>query len=223
MSWERSCDLIFDVDAQVGSALLEITGTAVSRGSSPTLVQGDYLPIRVFFKRQNKTTQVYEAVGIPDGYSLVFAGKTSDLRSKVLFSAAGFVASGEGDDLCYVAELNLNTDDLAAEFARGNNTEISVRCDLEVQNPGNTRRTTLQVDSRVRKQIYAGEGPVASADPPYPAPDQLVVRAPDGGNFRVINGTTWQLLNPESGLFHTLIVVVRDGVAAIVPDQTGVP
>jgi len=43
----------------------------------------------------------------------------------------------------------------------------------------------------------------------------------DGANFRFVSGTTFQLLNPDTNLFHTLKIQVVGGVASIVPDQTG--
>lgn len=209
--WSRSVDLWYDVDA-TDNPLMRVEASSISLGAPPIFVQGDHLPLRIFLRR--RTASGLQPVSIPSGYSMVFAAKAYEVSSNILFSAIGFVPDGDGDSLCYVADLDLNTSELSSALV--NRGELRVRCDLEIQNPGNTRRITYQHDAIVRRQVYAGEGPPSSGGPQYPAPDQIALQAPTGGNYRIQGGTQFQIWNTASSLFESIDDRIQPGIRLVI-------
>lgn len=216
MSFQEYIDLVYDVGSDSGFPLLKITVSSIETGTTPVWVSGDKRLLRIFLKRLNATTGAYEAVEIPEGYSLVFAAKKSDLSGDALFSATGFITAGTGGDLHYEADLDLNTTGLASALA---GKELVVVCDLEIQNPGNTRRRTFQINAKILKQAYAGETPVASGEPPYPDPDQIAVRNPgSSGNYVIDGDGVLRLLNVGSEEYETIELRIESGISLRVED-----
>jgi hypothetical protein len=156
MSWDQTLDLYFNVDARSGNSLLLIEGTSVRESYVPLFVQGDNVLLRLYPRRKLSTGSA-EAVELAADAALAFAGKlkASLGTGAVLFSCESFALVGTGDDANWQGALSFNTEELAAAFA-GETAELSVRCDIEIQNADNSRRITLQADATVRRQVYDG-------------------------------------------------------------------
>jgi hypothetical protein len=68
--------------------------------------------------------------------------------------------------------LDLNT--TALDTAFGTQPSLIITAEIEIQNPQNTRRISAQFQTRVLRQIYAGEGAPQPAPPAYPLPAALL-------------------------------------------------
>lgn len=212
-TWSRYLHLYYDVDSTAAVPLLRFDGDSVATGAAPSLVQSDHFPFAVHLMRRSAGNE-YEALSIPPGHVMVFAGKVGET---LLFSATGFVEATDDRGSYYEAELDLHTDALAT--AIGTKAEITVRCDLEIQNADNTRRYTIQADFVVRRQSYAGEGSPTPSAPLYPSPDQVALRDPGGdANYRITADGEVEFLNMASEAFEPLDARHQSGIVLLIED-----
>lgn len=175
MTWDRAFSLYVDVTKPGGLNALLDGKTSDTLGRSPTLMQGDKLPLRLFF-RTPSTGGATTAVELPAGGALVLAAKaTAGMNAtRLLFSCDSFAADGTEDDLCYVGTVDLNTEQL--ETALQADSSIEVNVDIEVQTAGNAERSTFRFVAVVYRQTYSNEGAPTSGSPVYPVPSLLVLR-----------------------------------------------
>lgn len=169
-------NLYIDIDRPGGLPCL-LDGKASSLlQSEPQMVHADQFPLNVYFRRRGSAGAASTAVDLGAGKTLILAGKKSAVLAtgETLFSAAGFEAAGEGDDLHYTADLNLNTGALAT--ALGTENTLPVRVDIEIQTAGNAQRITYQFNLTISRQVYAGEPAPDEALPPYPHPSAIVTK-----------------------------------------------
>jgi hypothetical protein len=218
MSWDRTIDLIYDVLASASTPLLRVEGNSISQGNAPVLIAGDCVNLRIFLRQKNPTTSALDAVSIPSGFAIVFAGKelATGPTGALLFSCTDFVETGIGADLHYAATLNLNTTQLLAAVASA--SEVKVRCDLQIQNADNSRRYTMQADFTVRNQAYAGEGAPASGDPLYPLPSQIALNEPVDGDYKIEDGKLLKLKNASTGTFESIEARHQSGIVLTIED-----
>ncbi|NQT92553.1 MAG: hypothetical protein HQ559_07320 [Lentisphaerae bacterium] len=155
--WERTLDLYFNTEARTGNAMLLIEGTSVRESVTPIMVEGDKFTLRLFFRKKLATGGV-ETVELPSSSVLGFAGKLATRigTGDPLLACESFAFDGEGDAANWQGTLDLNTVELAAAFS-GEEKQIAVTCDLEIQNADNSERITLQADIIIRRQVYDGE------------------------------------------------------------------
>jgi len=177
MTWTRHLDWYLDF-RQLGSAsspLLSVDDDGASSiAQTPVLVQGDAFPLRLYCRE--RTDDGVDTVEIPSDSAIVLGGKKlSDIGSgPLLFSADSFALVGSGADAYWTADLDLHTANL--DDALGTDAQITVRIDIEIQNPANSERQSFQFDVTIRRQAYAGEGDPDPAEPEYPTPSMLVVK-----------------------------------------------
>jgi len=222
--WQRIIDLYLDADEYGRYPVLgSRTGTDVYPLQSMSWVQDDKFTLRLWFRRK------VSALGAPtislnlgEGWNLVFEGKkkSDPDADESLFDAGAFTEVNEGDETYYQAVLDLRTDEMEAAFAALPAADpLEVLIDIEVQDSGNAQRITLQIPLTVLRQAYKGtESSPTPATPLYPAPNDLVLRAPVNGTYRFTSsgGSNYlQLWNATTAKYHTVWLTGDEGAVAM--------
>lgn len=180
MNWTRDIHLYIDLDA-IGTGtnpLIKITGTSSTRAQTPQFVQGDAFPINLHFMRYDDETATYSSETLTDT-SLIFAAKQTPEDTDLLFYVDEFPPNTDNYGVYYTGLLNLNTTKLVGETAIEYNTTgyATAKADIEIQNPDNTQRTTIQFDVRINQQRFnTTDVAPTTAEPPYPPPTSLLTR-----------------------------------------------
>jgi hypothetical protein len=177
MSWEKVRNIYVDVRSVGATAKLLFGTTSQALGQTVEFIQGDLFKLRIHFRLPDENAGTSVVQTLPAGSVLVVAAKPASMLALpiVLFYADGFAQVGTGDDICYEADLNLNTTELASALLAAESAAIAV--DIEVQNTGNTNRISYRFEATVLHQAYAGESTPTPGTPPYPAPGSLLTKA----------------------------------------------
>lgn len=218
-TWNKELCLYIDADAVEGAPCLLDGKASTQRMDSPYFIQGDKFTLKVFFRRRSDSSlNASAAVELPLGLNIVFAAKlAANLDSNdLLFAALDFVQEGENDDICYTALLDLNTLEIRQLFQQLSATSANIKIDIEVQNAGNTERSTFQFDAVLKQQVYAGESAPLPGTPVYPLPADLVLKQPDGSFVRFA-GAEQNLYIYESttNLWYPLVIKLVDGIPTL--------
>ena len=222
-TWNRIACLYIDADA-LGTPPLLDGKTSSPLTQAPIFIQSDKFPLQLYFRKKSANTGgVSAAVEQDPTDNIIFAAKeTSKINgSAVLFSAVGFVKMGTDDDICYQATLNLHTPELIAAMA-DYAAPLPITVDIEVQNADNSERSTFQFTTTVKKQVYAGESTPSPAAPPYPAPNQIMLKHADGASVVFSEGKHPYLYCAETGLFHPLTVKLVDTHVVLATSDAGI-
>lgn len=207
MSFEPAVDLFINLSDATRGPLLK-SAASITPGQTPVWNQGDKFKLRLWFLTEAASANEAPTVtALAGGASIAIAGRTkTDLEDGgLLFFADEFVAVGTGDDLHYEGDIDLNTEPLATAIV--DKARLTARVDIQIEQGGD-RVTIPQFDLLILRDIYRGtEGVPTEGDPIYPTPDQVLVRAPANGSYRVVtneDGTFMQFYNPTTGKYHTL-------------------
>lgn len=175
-TWERIVAIYLDVDAQGEGSSPLLDGKSSQRGAAPVFVQGDEIPLQIWFRRKASVGEDSESVDLPENFTIVVAAKpTDDLTGELLFYADVFVEADVDGETVYSGAVDLNTAEI--ETALGDLASIPILVDVEIQTAGNAERSTLQFAAVLKRQVYANDDqqPTEST-PPYPAIGDLVVK-----------------------------------------------
>jgi hypothetical protein len=230
-AWTKRIALYIDVDSAGSSPLL--SGKSSSRLSSkPVFIQGDTVRLELWFRSLSTSPlNASTVVEIPAGSALAVAAKEStDLDAKtVLFSASGFAQDGSGDDLCYYAALNLNTQEIDALFDEETGSLLDIKVDVELQNADNSDRLTFQFDASLKQQVYDGEPATTPGTPPYYNAAEVEARfVPQAGDNAWSrwhdngDGHRWWHYDLVTQLWYPEVMVTRDGVRSMALGEEGI-
>ena len=191
-----------------------------------SMVQGDELSLVLYPRAQNIVKgQPTSTVRLPTGCSVVVTGKPLGTpgASSVLFLANSFTEAQDGNDnWTYTGELNLDTDELAAEIG-SNVLSIPVLLVIDIIAEGGAPQRWLALIT-VYNQVYSGsEGSPTPASPEFLTETQSDARyamlVPPQGSYRVKteeDGTVnLQLWNATTGLWHTLFLTGAAGAIVL--------
>jgi len=220
--WTKRIALYVDVDSAGGAPLL--SGKSSTRLSSkPTFIQGDKVRLELWFRSLASSPLNASTVAeLVAGSKMAVAAKQSgELDSdKVLFSAFDFALDGTGDDICYYADLDLNTQEIDDVFTEEDEATADIKVDIEVQNSDNTDRLTFQFDATLKQQVYDNEPPTTPGTPPnYSAAEceaRFVPRSEDEAFCRWHNGTWYHYIAAsEPTPWHPEVAALVDGVPVL--------
>jgi hypothetical protein len=155
--WARQIEYYVDVD-QVGGNYCLLSRKTEDAAPIGALMQGDILPVHIYFRQRQASVGVATLpITLPGGATVVISGKKSgELKTgSTLFAAGSFVQTGTGDDLHYVSTLDLSA--TAIETALGDEEQMDIKVDIEVQPAGNTQPSTFRFNVVLHRQAYAGE------------------------------------------------------------------
>jgi hypothetical protein len=155
--WARQIEYYVDVD-QVGGNYSLLSRKTEDTAPVGALMQGDILPVHIYFRQRQASVGVATLpITLPSAATIVISGKKSgSLKTgDPLFAAGAFVETGSGDDLHYVSLLDLS--DAAIESALGNEEQIDVKVDIEVQPAGSAEPSTFRFNVVLYRQAYDGE------------------------------------------------------------------
>lgn len=178
-TWNRVLDIYLNVESLRAE-------TTLFRGRSNTdfldqmgAVVGDRILTRLHFtRRATAAGQPLEIQELPENNGIVLAGKARDNlgAAGLLFSTTDFTEDSDDDGPWYESILDLNTQPLIDAIDVAGETLLCL-VDIEVQNPDNTKRFTLQCLWRIRQQVFSGDEPEPQdGQPPYPPAGMLVVK-----------------------------------------------
>lgn len=209
MTWTRRIDYYLDVTKTGGAnPLLDGTSSSPLSGTQE-LMQGDRLPVRLWFRRPAGQGALSTGESLEAGFTIRLAGKEDVDDTSLLFLSTAFTEGTEGSDKYYEAELNLATTEIADALEEKD--ELTALVDIEVRNAGNTSRATFRLEVLVNQQVYTGEeSEPTPATPIYPAPEDLMLAEPEGGSWRVKDGN-FQLWNPTTEKYHTFFPTGPEG------------
>jgi hypothetical protein len=144
----------------------------------PALMQGDTLPLQLYFRQPGLVGADTTALTLAAGYTLYLVGKlASEIDSgAALFAISTWTSPGEGQEY-YAGTLNLNTEAIAAAFAAsGAGDTLDIAVDIEYRDAGNTERCTYRADVQLFRQVYQGAEvlPTPSATYPFVSPSGYV-------------------------------------------------
>lgn len=216
MPFARTFDLFIDVAKTGGKPCLLIRKSGATDPETPSLMQGDVLTLRLFF-REVLSGEFADstATTIATGDVITLAAKKDVDQTDLLFSASSFTAGTDTTyGAYYAATLDLTTAELEAALDAAEDT-LTVPVDIEVQNAANTRRSTFRFTVDVVQQVYAGETDPAPAEPSYPAPAAIMLKNPTGANYRVSAGGNFQLWNPTQSKWHTIWITGAAGAEQV--------
>ena len=220
--WTKRIALYVDVDSAGGAPLL--SGKSSTRLSvKPTFIQGDKVRLELWFRSLASSPLNASTVAeLVAGSKMAVAAKQSgELDSdKVLFSAFDFTLDGTGDDMCYYADLDLNTQEIDDVFSEEDAATVDIKVDIEVQNADNTDRLTFQFDSTLKQQVYDNEPPTTPGTPPnYSAAEceaRFVPRSEDEAFCRFHNGTWYHYIAAsEPTPWHPEVAALVDSVPVL--------
>ncbi|MCX6996520.1 MAG: hypothetical protein NTV49_05420 [Kiritimatiellaeota bacterium] len=229
MSFNLYSDLFLNVAAPGGAACLLEGKTSSTRQVKPSFMQADCFPLNLYFRTPGTLGSNSTAVELAALTIVLGAKALDDLdAATLLFSASGFVAIGEGDELHYQAVLDLNTAEIVA--ALGSAKSMTARVNVEVETAGNAQRLTYQFDVTIQAQAYGGEAAPTPGTPIYPHPSLLLTKVEAAASYIPIhadqarvrwNPTTKDLefYCDELGKYAPLLLVVRDGVLVVTPGE----
>lgn len=206
MSFSRVYDLYVDVAKPGGPACLLNGTSGAQRTAAPEWMEGDSFVLRVHFREVGGLAVTTSAVELATGDELILAAKTSISATELLFSATSWTKVSASGDIYYQTTLNLNTTEMGTALT---GASLSAVIDLEVQNSDNTSRITFRFNATVNKAVYDGESDPVPGTPDYPSPSAVMVKNPDGGNYRVKDGNL-QLWNATQSKFQTVWLVGVD-------------
>jgi hypothetical protein len=190
--------------------------------------QNEVFPVRLFLLADDGTNPTV-LTDLPSPFTTIVLGARPEANLEddqgFLFSATEWTKTGTGSGTHWATILNLNTEGLN-RYLPGSNKDKSlpVLIDIELQNDDNTRQEKILRHNRalILRDIARGnEGVPTSGNPPYPLPGQLVLRAPANANYRVKDGTTFQLYNTTTGKWHSVWLTGPDGAAALTHSASG--
>jgi hypothetical protein len=226
----RTIDLYGDCQAGI---LVGPGGYAIN--SNPVFFGGDkWVMLHWHLRRYNdEDKQVYAAypVAIGSTFQLVAKKIKNYEGTSVIFSSADLFGQ-EGDwpaakraDGEIPCRLDLNKNELLA-LLTDTVESVSVIFDLEEIDTDGNNTTILQFTATVKNQVSRGnEGDPTPATPTYypvaEADAKFALQSPADANYRTLNGKTRQYFCPETGFWHTVRIVMREGIAVLAVDQEG--
>jgi len=182
MAWDRYLEIIINLSERgANTALASQSGLTALRQAD--FVQNDAFPLRLIFVQEtgNPSAPV-EVVRLEPGSTIVFSGKLASVLggSTLLYYSDAFEEQGNDEaGWYYIADLDTNTEEVAAAFTALSSTKTTIATvnEVEIQNADNTQRTSFQHACLLRRQVYNGEGAPDPAGPEYPAPSSLATAA----------------------------------------------
>lgn len=219
-NWDRAIDLFVNVGTSPEWVLLA-SKSSLSPAERPLLVTGDKHLVRLWLVQPGAAGAAPSLLSLAVGDVVVLAGKTKASSPDLLFSATGFVVNAEGGTH-YEALLDLTAQALID--ALGDETALTVTCEVEIQNSTNSQRRTRQFPVRVNRGVYTNESDPEPSEPAYPSADALALKAPVNSTYRIkedVAGVYLQLKNRDTGKFHTLFAAGADGAAVLALDPNG--
>ena len=218
-TWNKELSISIDADAPEGASCLLEGKASTARQTTLYFLQGDKFTQKIFFRRKaDSNLNASTPIELEAGLKIVLAGKvaTSLDATTLLFSATDFTLSGAGDDACYTALLDLNTQEISQLFDTLAATSVAIKVDVEIQNADNTERSTYQFDAILKQQVYAGESNPQPGTPVYPLPGNLVLKQADGSWVRFQGAEqNIYLYHAPTNKFYPLVISVIDGVASV--------
>jgi hypothetical protein len=178
MAWDRYLEIIINLSERgANTALASQSGLTALRQAD--FVQNDAFPLRLIFVQEtgNPSAPV-EVVRLEPGSTIVFSGKLASALggSTLLYYSDAFEEQGNDEDgWYYIADLDTNTEEVAAAFTALSSTKTTIATvnEVEIQNADNTQRTSFQHACLLRRQVYNGEGAPNPAGPEFPAPSSI--------------------------------------------------
>lgn len=130
----------------------------------------DQVPVTLYLVTADDTTQVYTQQEAPSGWSVKFTIKhSSGLSGNALVFSGTWVLSGSGATATYGATIDLNTAELIAAHAAGENSsnEYDLIAEFTLQDANGNHRDTTQLACRITEDVLRGteSGPTASETP----------------------------------------------------------
>lgn len=177
MEWDRYVEFVINLAAKGTDTLVRSISSLTT--AKADIVQNDEFPVRLRFALPtNVSTSPLEVVRLAPGSVIVFTGKDAANLSAgdLLYYLDEFEEGLDESGYFYTGILNTNTDEALAAFTGlGSKSSLAVTNEVEIQNAGNTQRTSFQHSSIFRRQVYNGEAAPTPAPPPYPVPSALLI------------------------------------------------
>lgn len=208
MTWTRRLDFYIDVTKSGGRACLLDGLSSQQLAEQTQVMQNDVLPVRVYFRRPGGQGAASTSESLPSGSQMLLVSKIDPDDEELLFNANGFAQGTESGQVYYESTLDLTPEAIATAMADKDTIEVVV--DVLVQNAANTQRSTFRFPVTINQPVYAGEGDPAPGAPSYPLPAAIMLKAPEGGNYRV-DGVNLQIWNETQGKYQTVYLTGVDG------------
>jgi hypothetical protein len=194
------------------------------RGEAPAIVVRSklYTDLLLIDVDDGATNMVIDA-----GWTITLTAKkkVSDAPSgDLLFGSSAFVATVIGDETWYRALIDFSATPMRAALAAAGKMDAIAEVIVMNADASVVHRKTF--DCTFTAPVYVPEDEIPAEDVVDFLNAQQIAAiyipgTPANGNFRARDRRTMQLLDPDTNLFHTLRIKVIDGVATIIPDQTG--
>lgn len=229
--WTKRIALYLDVESAGGAPLL--AGKSSQRLTAwPVFIQGDKVRLELYFRTPASSPLNASTVAeLAAGSKIVVAAKQAEELDEAssLFSVTGFAQAGAGDDLCYYADLDLNTQEIDDLFSEASDSSAAIKVDVEVQNADNSDRLTFQFDATLKQQVYDNEPPTTPGTPPhYSAAEceaRFVPRSEDEAwKRRYDNGDgprDWHY-DPTTQKWYPEVLVTINGVRVVALGEDGI-
>ena len=180
----RQINIYIDGD-KPGGADCALAAKTSTPGGVLTIMAGDYVPCKVFFRRKSDTGAASAALALQTGATVVVSGKPLKSLSDAvpLFAATSFVSDGSTDDQGYLGTLDLNTSEIAAAMTAltAGKKYLDIEVDIEVRDAGNTERVTYRISAQLYRQAYDG----GTAPSPVTLPPLIMTDTVDGSRWQL--------------------------------------
>jgi hypothetical protein len=221
-AWTKRIALYIDVDSAGGAPLLSAK-SSTRLSTNPAFMQGDKVRLELWFRSLASSPLNASTVAeLAAGSKIAVAAKLASAldSATVLFSAFDFSLDGSGDDICYYADLDLNTQEIDDVFSEQAAASADIKVDIEVQNSDNTDRLTFQFDGTLKQQVYDNEPSTTPGTPPnYSAAEceaRFVPRSEDQAFARFHAGTWYHYIAAsEPTPWHPEVAALVDGIPVL--------
>lgn len=214
-----------EINADTAARSLLVSRKSTTPLAAWILKQNDAFVISLYFcKATGVPTAPFDVIAMPDDYTrIALAARPLEnlTEDALLFSATEWELVGSGVTLHYEANLNLNTEALLAKFPDTDHTTRSIEAllDIELRSEDATKRESVVSLQRVliHRDIYRGdEGVPVDGDPAYPLPEDVMLKAPADGGYRVAGDGTFQIWNPTQGAYQTIGLIGAPGAETLI-------